>query len=156
MHVDDEDSSVLEAVHEIFLADDDGAGALELRGATRTRRGRWRISLAGVDSRERAAALTGMTVMVERQALGLEAGEILVSDLPGRKVVAEGVEVGSVHSSYNNGAHDVIVVQAGERLVDVPLVEQHVSGPDDRGRLVVDGFHAFAELAYPPPGGRRR
>jgi 16S rRNA processing protein RimM len=157
VHVDNEGSDVLEGVDEVYLERESGeVEALGLRGASRARPGRWRVSLAGIDSREQASSLTGRTIMVSRDALGMAEGELLVSELPGRQVVADGEQVGVVRSVYHNGAHDVLVVEADPGLVDVPLVEQHVAGLDGQGRLVIDDFRSFAELAYPPAEGRKR
>lgn len=156
MHLDNEGSDVLGTVEEVHLERDAGVTeAFGLSGATAAGPGRWRIALGGIDSREDASRLTGRTVLVAREALGLGEGELLVSDLPGRQVVAGGEKVGVVRSVYSNGAQDVLVVETDRGLVDVPFVEQHVAGPDGQGRLIVDGFASFAGLAYAPAGGRK-
>ena len=153
--MDNEGSDVFDAIDDVYLERDAGrVEAFELRSASQARSDRWRISLAGIDSREEASSLTGRIVMVAREALDLGDGELLVSELPGRQVVAGGEVVGIVRSVYFNGAHDVLVVEAGPGLVDVPLVEQHVAGLDESGRLAIEGFQSFAELAYAPPEGR--
>jgi ribosomal 30S subunit maturation factor RimM len=147
---------VLGSVDEIHLERDDGlTEAFGLSGAAAAKPGRWRITLEGIDDREDASRLTGRAVLVKREALGLGEGELLVSDLPGRQVVAGGTPVGVVRSVYSNGAQDVLVLETDRGLVDVPLVEQHVAGPDGQGRLIVEGFASFAELAYEPAVGRR-
>ncbi len=155
MLLDNEQSGILDDVEEIYLGGDSGpAGPYVLRSASRVRAGRWRISLAGVGSRQEASSLTGRPVLVAREALDLGEGELLVSELQGRQVVTGGEVTGVVRSVYFNGAHDVLVVEADPGLVDVPLVEQHVSGLDARGRLVIDGFRSFAEMAYSPKEGK--
>lgn len=157
MHLDDEGSRALGQTGEVHLEPaGNGVEAFALLEAARAGPGRWRIRLEGVESREQAAELTGRSVMVPRSLLDLDEGDLLVSDLPDREVVAGGEVVGVVSSVYSNGAHDVIVVRTPEGLVDVPLVEQHVAGPDGSGRLVVATFGSFAELAYDPPKGRKR
>jgi len=157
VHLDNEGSNVLDAIDEVTLEQDAGrAKTYDLRSASPARSGRWRISLAGIDSREEASSLTGRILLVAREALDLGEEEILVSELPGRQVVAGSRVVGIVQSVYFNGAHDVLVVEADQGLVDVPLVEQHVAGLDGQGRLSIDGFQSFAELPYPPPERKRK
>jgi ribosomal 30S subunit maturation factor RimM len=156
VHLDNEGSEVLRTVEEVHLARDTGrTEAFGLRAATAAGPGRWRITLGGIESRDDASRLTGRAVLVAREALDLGEGELLVSDLSGRQVVAGGETVGAVRSVYSNGAQDVLVVETERGLVDVPLVEQHVTGPDGQGRLIVDGFASFAELAYAPARGRK-
>jgi len=156
VHLDNEGSDVLGSVREIHLERDAGEPeAFDLQDATAAGPGRWRIALQGIDRREEASRLAGRAVLVARRALGLGEGELLVSDLPGRQVMAGGEPVGVVRSVYSNGAQDVLVVETDRGLVDVPLVELHVAGPDAQGRLIVDGFASFAELVYAPARGRR-
>jgi 16S rRNA processing protein RimM len=70
------------------------------------------ITLAGVTTREQAAALTNSRVRVARDVLPAPApGEFFVSDVPGCTVFGEdGARLGVVRQTFWNGAHDVMVV----------------------------------------------
>ena len=106
------------------------------------------ISLAGVDSREQAAAFTNGRVRVARSTLAPPApGEFYVSDVPGCEVFAEdGARLGVVRETFWNGAHDIMVVDAAvddsaaadggaaEHLI--PLVPEFVRSVDVDARTV--------------------
>jgi 16S rRNA processing protein RimM len=79
--------------------------------------------LAGIDTPEKARALKGRTVAVQRAALP-EPGEgrYYLADLVGLEVVNEsGAALGVVTRTYSNGAQDVIEV-TGERTRLIPWV----------------------------------
>ena len=97
--------------------------------------------LQGVDSREGAAALSGMTVSVRREQLPRTApGEYYWVDLIGLRVTTtDGAELGTVASLIETGANDVLVVAgARERLIPF-LPERTVTCVDlEAGTLTVD------------------
>jgi 16S rRNA processing protein RimM len=74
------------------------------------------IRLAGVTTREQAAALTNSRVRVSRDVLPAPApGEFFVSDVPGCTVFGEdGARLGVVRQTFWNGAHDVMVVSTDD------------------------------------------
>jgi len=109
---------------------------------------RWLVDLAGVGSRDAAEALVGAAVLADREAIDLDEDELLVSDLPGRRIVEDGRERGRVISVYSNGAHDVAVVRTARGLVDFPVVPGRVIDVGDEGRVEVSGFDDFEDLAY--------
>ena len=99
------------------------------------------LTIAGIDSREAAGALTHSEVRVERTALPAPAtDEYFVADIIGCQVVNhDGARLGIVEETFWNGAHDVMVVRAGagdaaERLI--PLVPDFVRGVDAEARTV--------------------
>ena len=87
--------------------------------------------LAGVETREQAAALKGRTVAVRRESLPEpEEGKYYLADLFGLEVVSlEGTVLGVVTGTFSNGAHDVIEV-AGERTRLIPWVAAVVKEVD--------------------------
>jgi 16S rRNA processing protein RimM len=97
------------------------------------------VKLAGVDSREAAAALTLAEVRVPRAALPpLAPGEYYVSDVVGCDVTDEsGRALGVVTGTFWNGAQDVMVVGEGEAEQLIPLVPQFVVTVDAPGRKIV-------------------
>ena len=98
--------------------------------------------LAGVDTREAAAALTHAEVRAPRSALPpLGPGEFYVDDVVGCEVLHEsGRRLGVVASTFWNGAQDVMIVKgdpdgAAEELI--PIVPQFVVTMDAAGRKIV-------------------
>src|SRR5919205_2683864 len=79
--------------------------------------------LAGVESREQAAALKGREVCVRRDALPeVGEGHYYLADLVGLEVVNEqGERLGTVREWTSNGAQDVMEVK-GERTHRIPWV----------------------------------
>jgi len=112
--------------------------------------GRWILEIVGLAGRAAASALANAVVLVDRSCLGLAEGELLVSDLPGREIAEGGRTAGRIVSTFHNGAHDVLVVETLRGRVDFPLVEERVLGLDSSGRLEVEGFSDFQDLAYEP------
>jgi 16S rRNA processing protein RimM len=97
-------------------------------------------NLAGIESPEKARALKGRTVAVERAALPEPGkGHYYLADLMGLEVVNEsGAQLGVVTRSYSNGAQDVIEV-TGERTRLIPWVAAVVKDVDlGRGRIEVE------------------
>ncbi|MDZ7782375.1 MAG: ribosome maturation factor RimM [Halioglobus sp.] len=108
--------------------------------------------IAGVDDRSRAESLSGLEVVVRRDALPpLEEGEYYWRDLQGLQVWCrdgpESVLLGTAERLIETGANDVVVVRACAGSVDdrerlIPyLPGQTVSDVDlEAGRIEVDWF----------------
>jgi 16S rRNA processing protein RimM len=98
--------------------------------------------LAGVDSRESAAALRGSLVLLPRNALPAPRGdEVYLGDLVGAAVVnRKGESLGTVESADSFGAHPVLrVVDDGGTARLIPFVPAYVDAVDlDAGRVEVD------------------
>jgi 16S rRNA processing protein RimM len=111
------------------------------------------VTLAGVTTREMAAALTHSEVRVDRSALPAPApGEYYVSDVPGCTVQdMSGARLGVVRETFWNGAHDVMVVvgdgggAASEHLI--PLVPDYVRAVDEGRRTVLVDWTAEDDAA---------
>ena len=99
------------------------------------------VFLEGVTDRDKASALVGVQIAVERQQLPpLAAGEFYWSDLFDMEVVdLQGRVLGKVVNMQETGANDVLVVQ-GERKFMLPWVMREVvqQVDMDAGRIVVD------------------
>lgn len=102
------------------------------------------VQLAGIDDRDRARALAGCEVAVQRAELGTaEANEYFWADLEGLQVVTKaGVVLGQVSHLFATGANDVMVVQpadAGHGQQLIPFTHRVVQNVDlDDGLIVVD------------------
>jgi 16S rRNA processing protein RimM len=123
------------------------AGRREERDVTGCRpvEGGYLMRLAGVASREAAAAFTLGEVRVLRSSLPpLEPGEYYVEDVPGCVVEDEsGRALGVAVGTFWNGAHDVLTVsdQGGQGKKEgkeflIPLVPDFVLTVDARGRKI--------------------
>ena len=97
------------------------------------------VRLAGVESRDAAAALTHSQVRVRRDALpALGPGEFFVEDILGCEVRTEpGAVLGLVESVFWNGAQDVMVVTSGKTEELIPLVPDFVRAVNVPAREVV-------------------
>ena len=105
------------------------------------------VTLAGVTTREQAAALTNSRVRVARETLAPPApGEFFVSDVVGCNVLGEdGAQLGVVREIFWNGAHDVMVIAAGAADAEpalpaaehmIPLVPEFVRAVDAAARII--------------------
>ncbi len=99
------------------------------------------VTLPGIEDRDAAELLRGAEVHVPRSALPApKPGEFYWVDLEGMRVAnLEGVDFGTVHAVFSNGANDVMVVR-GERERLVPFVRPDFVRELDfeAGRIVVD------------------
>lgn len=100
------------------------------------------MTLAGVSTREAAAALTGALVSVDRaEAVPLAEGEYYTFDIIGLAVFdTDGRSLGTVTDVLRTGSNDVYVVSAPDRAEDVlvPALKTVVREIDlDGGRMVV-------------------
>jgi 16S rRNA processing protein RimM len=94
------------------------------------------LTVDGIDDRDAAEAQKGRPVEIERDAVTLEAGEYLLSDLPGCTVVDEaGREVGRV-AEVQPSAQPILVIHADGREVLLPAVPAFVLAVDAAGRRV--------------------
>jgi 16S rRNA processing protein RimM len=93
--------------------------------------------LAGIEDREKAFALRGREIAVNREELPQAAeNEYYWSDLIGLTVVTrQGVELGQVAGLMETGSHDVLVVK-GERERLIPFADAYVARVDLPGRRI--------------------
>ncbi len=93
--------------------------------------------LAGIDDRDAAYALRGQEISVARSDLPPpEENEFYWSDLVGLAAVnRDGIELGTVTSLLETGAHDVLVVQ-GKREHLIPFVAAFVGRVDLAGGTI--------------------
>ena len=95
--------------------------------------------LPGIDDRDRAAAMMGAEIYVERAALPrAKPGEYYWSDLEGLEVrLEDGTSLGTVSHLFSTGANDVLVVR-GQRERLLPYVPGDVVKRIDlEGRVMV-------------------
>ncbi len=105
----------------------------------------WLLTLEGVADRDAAEALRGARVAVDRDAVPVGEGELLVADLVGCKVFdVAGQELGEVTGSFDSGAHEVLEVRRADgHEFMLPLVDAIVTAVDVAARRIT---------CDPPPG----
>ncbi len=108
--------------------------------------GQLTAKLAGVETRDAAAALRGAAIVVPRTDLPANAaGDYYRSDLIGCEVVdLAGVRLGVVRHFVETPAHALMVV-VGAREFWVPAVPQHLRRVDLEARRVVVDWHDALE-----------
>lgn len=101
--------------------------------------GAWLLALEGVADRNAAEALRGRPVEVDRAAVAVEEGEILLGDLVGCRVeLPDGRPWGRVEG-IEVGPQDRLIIHDGEVERLLPFVPELVIEVDlDAGRLVAD------------------
>ena len=121
----DPDSQTLATVAEIYV----GGVPYAVEDARPTPKG-WLVALAGVTTRDAAEALRGQEVAVDRTALQLAEGDVLLSDLVGcRVVLADGTPYGEIAAIDVVGQDRLVIHDNGiERLL--PLVDAFVTSID--------------------------
>lgn len=95
--------------------------------------------LSGVETREEAEALKGVTLWADRSALpGLPDDEFYHADLIGLQVFdAGGVAIGHVRAIYDHGAGDILEVASAEGLVLLPFTREVIPTVDiAAGRII--------------------
>jgi 16S rRNA processing protein RimM len=98
------------------------------------------VDFEGITTREEAARLRGMEMLLDRKELDVpEEGEFYVGDLVGLAVYdTAGAYVGSVVDVLETPAHEVLVVQNESSLeYYMPFTFEHVPTVDPEGERVV-------------------
>jgi 16S rRNA processing protein RimM len=121
-------------------AEDRAARRYEVTFAGSGRAGELRLGLAGVGDRDAADALRGAYVLGDAALLApLADGEHYWFELVGCTVVDDaGRELGTLAEIWETGAHDVLVVQAGDgRRHLIPAAEPFLVRVDPAERRIV-------------------
>jgi 16S rRNA processing protein RimM len=97
------------------------------------------LTLDGVADRDRAAALTGMRVLVRLPDLpALAENEFYHHELHGFAVVTtDGRPLGTIEETFSTGLNDVWIVRDGAREHLIPIIADVVREIDRAGRRVV-------------------
>lgn len=121
----DPDSETLGTAERVWIAD----RAYKILGARDTHRG-WLVQLEGVVTRNDAEALRGKPVEVDRDALELDDGEVLLGDLVGCRVVrVDGTPWGTIAGIETSG-QDRLIIHDGDVERMLPLVDAFVTHID--------------------------
>ncbi len=136
VHTHDPVSEILGDVTEIWV----GGVARKIVEARGTPHRGWIVQLEGVATRNDAELLQGQKVEVERDALPLDEGDVLLDDLIGcRVVLTDGRAWGTIASVELGSVQDVIVIHDGEIERMLPLVDQFVTSIDiENGVVTID------------------
>lgn len=125
VHTHDPDSTILGDVDTIWV---DGVERKIVR-ARGTHHG-WLIALEGVATRNDAELLKGRVVEVDRSAIEMAEGDVLLDDLIGCNVVLPDGRAWGTITAVELGVQDLLVIQDGEVERMLPLVDQFVTHID--------------------------
>ncbi len=130
-------------MEEITLGADPEGGSGRTRKVLAARAGKpgeTRLSLAGVEDRDQAAALSGLFVTADAAELeALPEGEHYWFELIGCRVESTtGEAIGTVREIWETGAHDVLVIDGEDgRQRLVPTADEILEEVDSEGRRIV-------------------
>jgi 16S rRNA processing protein RimM len=137
--LDNPSSEILESGRTVWVGENEFRGLL-IEKARPTPRG-WLVFFEGVDGRDVAAALTNEIVYVRRSELPEpDDDEVYFADLVGLIArSSEGEELGTVVGFFDNGAHQVCVVERDGDEVLLPLPDDEFVEVDfEAGHLVIE------------------
>lgn len=117
----------------------------------------WIVKFEGVDSKEVAAALTNHKLFIERADLpALKPGEVYQNDLIGFCVEdRQGRELGRIVGFFDNGAHEVCVIQVGnveQGSSDSPIEVLLPFRPDNIVDVEIQGEKVVLDVPEGIPG----
>jgi 16S rRNA processing protein RimM len=127
------DSDVLLALDEVLVRFPDGVEHEVSVDRARRADDAILLKLYSVDDRDRADELRGALICVKRGAFpALEDGEFYLCDALGAKVVAPGIELGTVRDVHNYPSVDALVVRAADGGADweIPLIDVFLESMD--------------------------
>jgi 16S rRNA processing protein RimM len=139
VRLDNPDSSLLQRVDRVTLAQQGKPAEYRLAGVQATSEGRYKVKLDGVTDADHAGRLRGASVMVAVDVLPpTTAGEFYYFQAVGCGVVTtKGSAVGIIEEVFFNGANEVWVIRSPGAEHLVPVVEDIVKEIDLSARRVV-------------------
>lgn len=101
------------------------------------------VRLAAITSREQAEKIVGNGVLLAKNLLpDTEEGEYYWYRYEGKCAAdLNGQTIGRIVGLFNNGAQDILVVQAGKREILIPVTKSTIAGETEE-QVIID----------PPPG----
>lgn len=134
IHTHDPDSTLLGEIEQIYV----GGVVRKVLAARDTPRG-WLVQLEGIVTRNDAEAVRGQIVEVDRDAVEIDEGEVLLDDLVGCQVVLPDGRPWGTIAAVDLGPQDLLVIHDGEIERLLPLVDELVPNIDiDAGVVTVD------------------
>lgn len=106
--------------------------------SSRPHKGRLLVTLRGVDSMEKADALRGRVLFLDREDVRLEKGQYFLQDLIGLRAVdgRTGQEYGTLAEVLNTPANDVYRIVKGDREYLFPAVSHMIQETDLEGGVI--------------------
>jgi 16S rRNA processing protein RimM len=131
VHTHDPESTILGEIEVVYV----GGVPRKVLAARDTPKG-WLVQLEGVVTRNDAEALRGQVVEVDRDAIELDEGDVLLDDLVGcRVVLPDGRPWGTI-AAVDLGPQELLVIHDGEIERLLPLVDEFVTHIDVAGGVV--------------------
>ena len=105
---------------------------------SRPHKGRLLVTLRGVDSVEKADAVRGRVLFLDREDVRLEKGQYFLQDLIGLRAVdgRTGQEYGTLAEVLNTPANDVYRIVKGDREYLFPAVSHMIQETDLEGGVI--------------------
>jgi 16S rRNA processing protein RimM len=149
----DPDSATLGSVETIYV----GGIARKVTQARDTHRG-WLVALEGIATRTDAETLKGQPVEVDRDALELEEGDVLLDDLVDCEVrLPDGTPWGTIASIMVGQHQDLLVIHDGEVERLLPLVDEFVTQIDlEAGVVTVSPPEDLPETKKKDPADKKK
>lgn len=131
VHTHDPSSDILGQVERVWI----GGTPYDVREARDATKG-WILALVGIETRNDAEKLHGKVLQIDRAALELVDGDVLLDDLVGCAVrLADGTAWGVI-AAVDPGMQDLLVIHDGEIERLLPLVDVFVTNIDLDARIV--------------------
>jgi len=113
------------------------------------------LKLATIDTRNEAELTAGMGVLAPADQVVRSDDPLAPHSLIGLRVrrIGEDEIIGTVVDSFDNGAHQVLIIQSGHRELLVPLVADIITGVAADG-IVIDPPPGLLELDSSATDGR--
>jgi len=90
-----------------------------------------------ITNKTEGTALSGYSIYVRKDILGLEEDEYYASDIIGMMAVTvEGEELGEISDVMETAGHDIYIIGKGKEEIMVPSVEEFVKDIDFEKRVV--------------------
>ena len=106
------------------------------------------LQLAGVDTRNDAELLRGVSVWVDRaHAVELPEGSYFICDLIGMRVTADGKDLGVLADVLQYGAADVYVVKTSQGKLSFPALKRVIKKVDPEQKHMELDAAALEEVA---------
>jgi 16S rRNA processing protein RimM len=90
-----------------------------------------------ITNKSDGAALSGYSIYVRKDILGLDEDEYYISEVIGMKAVTvQGEELGEITDLMETAAHDIYIIGEGKNEIMVPDVEEFVKDIDFEKRVI--------------------
>jgi len=143
-----DDLSILVGAKVIVKNRDEMSKILTVTSIKRISAKRLAFDFEEIKNKTEGTALSGFSIYVRKDILGLEEDEYYASDIIGMMgITVEGEELGEITDLMETAGHDIYVIGKGKNEIMVPSVEEFVKDIDFEKRVVtfdlIDGMRPW-------------